>query len=256
MKNFLFDLHDGIALLTINRPEVRNALNTECQLELIDFIDQVNHREDIKAVIITGTGEKAFAAGADIAGLKDRTMVTVLEGVFPKAFKCISECEKPVIAAVNGSAFGGGCELALASDIRIASENAKFCLPELGIGIMPGGGGSRRLARIIGEGRAKEIILTGRVVRAEEAFSIGLVSKVVPGDQLIDAATETAKMILEKGPLAVRLEKKVLNMALSSDEESARLMELFSYCMLIASEDRLEGMNAFLEKRKPQFKGN
>lgn len=254
-NTILFEQRDGLAFLTLNRPEVRNALNVQLQRELIDVIEYVNMSEDIKVVILTGAGDKAFAAGSDISGMKDRTMLAVLNGIFAKAVTCLAECEKPVIAAVNGAAYGGGCELALAADIRIASDTARFALPETGLGIMPGGGGCRRLATLIGMGRAKEMVFTGRSVGAEEALRIGLVTGVYPQEQLSAAVLALAEKIMEKGPFALRMAKKVLNLSQSVDEQSGRLLELFSYCMLIASEDRVEGINAFLEKRKPDFKG-
>lgn len=255
LKHFLLEERDGIGIITIHRPEVRNALNTDCQRELIRLMEWANQQEHLGALIITGSGVKAFAAGADIAAIQTRTMTDVLEGVFPKAFQAVAQCDKPVIAAINGAAYGGGCELAVAADIRIAAENAKFAFPEVGIGIMPGGGGTQRLAKLIGLGRAKEMIMTGRVMSAAEALQTGLVTQVVAQDKLMDEAICTAQRILEKGPLAVRMAKKVVGMALSTDEESGRLLELFSYCMLMASHDRLEGCTAFLEKRMPKFTG-
>jgi len=160
-----------------------------------------------------------------------------------------------VIAAVNGAAYGGGCELAMAADIRIASENAKFALPEVGLGLMPGGGGTQMLSSLVGIGRAKEIIFTGRTVNAEEALQIGLVTGVFQREHLLEEALKIAGKLLEKGPFALRMAKKVINLSLSTDMESGKLLELFGYCMLTASEDRVEGINAFLEKRKPDFMG-
>jgi enoyl-CoA hydratase len=167
----------------------------------------------------------------------------------------LEKSSKPIIAAVNGFAFGGGCELALACDIRIASENASFALPELNLGILPGAGGTQRLSKIIGLGRAKEIILTGRSITAEEALRYGLVSKVAPLDKLMESAQETARMILAKGPLAVRLAKKCISASLSTDQDAGMFMELLSIGVLFSSEDRMEGVNAFLEKRRPKFQG-
>lgn len=254
-KNFLYEVTDGIAVFTVNRPEVRNALNTECWEEIGRFVDHINADEGVKLAVVTGVGEKAFVAGADINALKERTMVSVLSGSAQGVLRRLSNCEKPVIAAVNGVAFGGGCELAMACDIRIAAEGAKFALPELGLGIIPGAGGTQRLARLVGLGRAKEMILTGRAVTAQEALQMGLVTRVLPAFDLMDAVMETAKAILSKGPLAVRLAKKAVAASLSADEESGMLLELLSYAVTVASVDRVEGVAAFLEKRPPDFRG-
>ncbi|MCL1816974.1 MAG: enoyl-CoA hydratase-related protein [Clostridiales bacterium] len=254
-KNFLYEMSDGVVVFTVNRPEVRNALNTECWEEIGRFVDQINMDQEVKLAIITGAGEKAFVAGADISAIKQRTMVDALTGIGQNVLRRLAACEKPVIAAVNGLAFGGGCELAMACDIRIASENAKFGLPELGLGIIPGAGGTQRLAKLVGLGRAKEMILTGRAITAQEALQMGLVTKVTPPGELMAAVGETAKAILAKGPLAVRLAKKAVAAALSTDEESGMLLELLSYTIAVASEDRTEGATAFLEKRVPDFQG-
>lgn len=254
-QHFLYNCADGIAHFTVNRPEARNALNTECWEEIGRFVEQINQDDTVKLAIITGAGEKAFVAGADISSLKERTMVSVLGGVAQGVLRKLAACEKPTIAAINGVAFGGGCELAMACDIRIAAEHAKLGLPELGLGVIPGAGGTQRLAKLIGLGRAKEMILTGRAVTAQEALQIGLVTRVVPADQLMDAAGETARAILSKGPLAVRLAKKSIDASMSTDEESGMRLELLSYAVAVASEDRTEGATAFLEKRVPHFKG-
>lgn len=254
-NHFLYEVRDGIAVFTVNRPEVRNALNTECWEEIGRFADHINTDDSVRLAIITGAGEKAFVAGADIKSLKERTMVSVLTGAAQGVLRRLAACEKPVIAAINGVAFGGGCELAMACDIRIAAQHVKMGLPELGLGIIPGAGGTQRLARLVGLGRAKEMILTGRAVTADEALQIGLVTKVVPAEELMDAALETAGMILSKGPLAVRLAKKAIAASMSTDEESGMQLELLSYAVAMASDDRTEGATAFLEKRPPQFKG-
>lgn len=256
LKNFKLELSEGVALLTVNRPEVRNAMNEQCWKELSTFVDFVEGQEDVTAVIITGAGEKAFVAGADIRFLKQRTMVSALEVLAQKTLRKLSACRLPVIAAVNGYAFGGGCELAMACDIRIASEQAAFGLPELGLGILPAGGGTQRLAKLVGLGRAKEIILTGRTVKAEEALSIGLISKIVPQAELIQQAMEIVRAISRKGPLAVRLTKQAINASLATDEDTGMLVEALSYGLVIASDDRMEGVDAFLEKRPPHFSGH
>ncbi|MDR1765961.1 MAG: enoyl-CoA hydratase/isomerase family protein [Lachnospiraceae bacterium] len=254
-NNFLFEVKDGIAYFSVNRPEVLNALNKESWEEIDKFADLLNTDDSIKLAIITGTGEKSFVSGADINFLKARTSITALGGLAQNALQKLENSPKPVIAAVNGYAFGGGCELALACDIRIASENARFALPELSLGILPGAGGTQRLAKLIGQGRAKEMILTSRRITAEEALSYGLVTKVVPLSGLIAEAESTAKTILSKGPVAVNLAKKCVNAALSTDATAGSLLELLSFSVLISSEDRMEGVNSFLEKRTPRFQG-
>ena len=255
-KNFMLETADGIAVLTVNRPEVRNAMNEACWKELSAFVDFVEQEENLSAVIITGAGEKAFVSGADINFLKQRTMISSLEVLAQKTLRKLSACRLPVIAAVNGYAFGGGCELAMACDIRIAAENAAFGLPELGLGILPAGGGTQRLAKLVGLGRAKEIILTGRTVKAEEAAAIGLVGRVVPQAELMEQAREIARTIAKKGPFAVRLTKQAVNASLATDEDTGMLIEALSYGLVIASDDRMEGVDAFLEKRPPHFSGH
>lgn len=252
---FTYQLQDTIATLTINRQEVRNALNGACWEEIDAFISHVNASDDVRLAVFTGAGEKAFAAGADISALRARTMVEALCSRAQTVLRHVAECEKPVIAALNGVAFGGGCELAMACDIRIAADHARLGLPEVGLGVIPGAGGTQRLAKLVGLGRAKELILTGRAVSAQEALQIGLVNRVVPAASLMDAVRETAGSILEKGPLAVRLAKKAVEASLSTDTESGMRLELLSYALAIASEDRLEGTDAFLNKRKPDFQG-
>ena len=254
-RNFIYHLDSGIATLTINRPEVRNALNSQCWEELGAFIQHVDTCDEVRLAVITGSGEKAFAAGADIGALRERTLVSALCSQAQKVLRNVADCEKPVIAALNGVAFGGGCELAMACDIRIAAEHVKMGLPEVGLGVIPGAGGTQRLAKLVGLGRAKEMILTGRAITAQEALQIGLVTKVVSGEKLYEEVRKTANMILEKGPLAVRLAKKAIAASLSTDEESGMRLELLSYAVAIASEDRVEGTCAFLEKRKPNFCG-
>lgn len=255
LKNFLYEVKDSIAVLTVNRPEVRNALNTACWEEIGTFVQEIERDEAVRLAIITGAGEKAFVSGADINSLKERTMISVLSGSAQGVLRKLAACEKPVIAAINGVAFGGGCELAMACDIRIAAEHVKMGLPELGLGVIPGAGGTQRLAKLVGLGRAKEIILTGRAITAQEALSIGLVNKVSPKGELMNTVYETAEQILSKGPLAVRLAKKAIAASLSADEESGMLLELLSYAVAMGSEDRTEGATAFLEKRPPQFQG-
>lgn len=254
-KNFLFSIENNIALFQINRPDVRNALNLECWQEISQFIDDINSNDDVRVAIITGVGEKAFAAGADINMLKERSFVDALSGSAQSTLTKLENSQKPIIAAVNGYAFGGGCELALACDIRVVSHNAIFGLPELSLGILPGAGGTQRLAKLVGLGRAKDVILAGRTFSGEEAVNIGLAYKAVPQEELINAATDIAKNILAKGPLALRLTKQIINASMSTDTNAGQLLELLGYSLLVGSEDKREGIDAFFEKRKPNFNG-
>lgn len=254
-NNFLLDVKDGIALFTVNRPDVLNALNEESWKEIGQFADYLEQEETIQVAIITGCGEKAFVSGADINFLKQRTSVSALGGLATGVLRKIENCAKPIIAAVNGYAFGGGCELAIACDIRLASENARFGLPELALGILPGGGGTQRLSKLVGLGRAKEMILTGRRIKPEEALQYGLVTSVHPAGELLEAAYTTARTICAKGPVAVQLAKKCIAASMSTDQEAGMLLELLSYSVLVSTEDKAEGVDSFLEKRPAEFKG-
>lgn len=254
-QNILVDKSEAIGTITINRPEVRNALDRATWLELKMAIEQLGSDPEVHVVIITGAGDKAFAAGADVRALRDRTMVETLAGENQEILTVLENLPKPVIAAINGYAIGGGCELAMACDIRIASENARFGQPEVGLGILPGAGGTQRLPRLVGLGKAKELILCGDLVDAKEAERIGLVNQVVPLDQLMDTARQVAKKMMAKGPLALRLSKLALNIAVGSDLSTGLLVERLAQAVLFATEDRLEGLTAFLEKRAPAFKG-
>lgn len=257
LKNVLLELEDGIMTVTINRPQVLNALNTETLKELRTAIQEAGQREEVKAVIITGAGEKSFVAGADIAQMRD---LDVLEGrkmtmLGQDVFNEIENLDKPVIAAVNGYALGGGCELAMACDIRIASEKAKFGQPEVNLGIIPGFGGTQRLPRLIGKGRAKYYIFTGQMMTAQEAFNFGLVDMVVAPEELMRKAREIAKTIMVKAPVAVMMAKRAINKGLDMDLDSGIAYETEAYTTAFATRDRIEGMGAFVEKRKAQFQG-
>ncbi|MDR0880601.1 MAG: enoyl-CoA hydratase/isomerase family protein [Clostridioides sp.] len=254
-NNFLLAVEDGIATLTINRPEVRNAMNTECYAELHKLIDWAEAEESVKVIIITGSGEKAFVSGADIVAVKALTGVKNIDSTSKKTMKAIEDCTKPVIAALNGVAFGGGCELALACDIRIVAEKAKLGLPETSLGIIPGAGGTQRLARIAGIGIAKEMILGGRVLNAQEIVNFGMAMKVVPLESLIDECKTVANTMISKGPLALSVAKKLITASMNTDIETGLLLENFAFGVLLDSEDKLEGANSFLEKRKAIFQG-
>ncbi len=250
------DRQDRVAIITINRPEKRNALNIQTREEGAALLDQLRTDESVGVVVFTGAGDKAFIAGADIAEFAGRTAMTQRDVMMSRSlFTAIDSFPKPVIAMINGYCLGGGCELALACDIRIASENASFGQPEINLGIIPGGGGTQRLTRLIGEGNAMEMILTGQIIDARTAFAIGLVNHVVPADQLRAKTLEIANRIAEKSPVALQLAKEAVKLASRSslDEGLRREVDLFALCF--STEDKDEGVSAFLEKRKPVFKG-
>ncbi len=255
-ETLLLERRERVAIITINRPEKRNALNIQTRREGIRVLDELRADEEIRVVVITGAGEKAFIAGADIAEFAGRTSITQREVMLEHSlFNAIDTFPKPVIAMINGYCLGGGCELALACDIRIASETASFGQPEINLGIIPGGGGTQRLTRLVGEGKAMELILSGEIVDAKTALAIGLVNHVVPSDQLEAKTTEIANRIAEKSPIALGLAKEAVKIASRSnlDEGLRREVDLFALCF--ATEDKDEGVKAFLEKRKPVFKG-
>jgi enoyl-CoA hydratase/carnithine racemase len=218
-------------------------------------LEEFRYDDRVGVVVFTGAGDKAFAAGADIGELRERTMLDALTSTMQVVYEEVETCEKPTIAAVNGYALGGGCELAMACDIRLASENARFGQPEVTLAILPGAGGTQRLARLIGKGRALEMIMTGRLMDAVEALAAGLVSKVVPQEDLMDAVNQTADAILQKGPLAVRLAKLSVQAGYETDQRTGLLIEHLAQAILFTSEDKREGTSAFLEKREPEFKG-
>jgi len=245
----------GIGYVTINRPKVMNALNRETVREIRSAVSSMNEDPEVSVIILTGAGEKAFAAGADIAELAE------LDGISGKelaesgqeAFSFIESAPKVTIAAVNGFALGGGCELAMACTIRIASENAKFGQPEVNLGIIPGYGGTQRLARLVGKGRAMELILTGRMINAEEALRIGLVSRVTKPEELMAEAKDLASKLAEKGPLALSAAKEAVDRGCEMGLREALSLEAALFSGLCATSDMKEGMKAFLEKRKAQF---
>lgn len=253
-RAFKLDVKDGIAYFTINRPEARNALNPDCFQDLNDFLDFLKDTPEIKVAIITGEGEKAFIAGADINNVRTKTGAQHVHAPsLEPILRRFESCSIPIIAAINGFAFGGGFELALACDIRIASENARFGLPEASLGIYPGAGGTQRLARMAGIGVAKEVIMAGRVLKPDEAKALGIVMDVVPHANLLDEAAAVAKKMMEKGPLALTLAKKVITASLDTDYTTGALLETLGYSILLDSKDKTEGMNAFLEKRPAMF---
>lgn len=255
-ETLLLERRGRVAIITINRPEKRNALNIKTREEGAAVLEELREDDSVGVVVITGAGDKAFIAGADIAEFAGRTALTQRAVMVGRSlFNAIDTFPKPIIAMINGYCLGGGCEVALACDIRIANENASFGQPEINLGIIPGGGGTQRLTRLVGEGKAMEMILTGEIIDAQTAFAIGLVNHVVPRDQLEARTMEIANRIAEKGPIAVSLAKEAVKIASRSnlDDGLRREVDLFALCF--STEDKDEGVNAFLEKRKPVFKG-
>lgn len=254
LNNLKVEVKDKVCVITINRPKALNALNSDTLRELSQVIDVVSENEAILGVIITGEG-KVFVAGADIRQMQNykseegRKYAGYAQGIFDK----IEALEKTVIAAVNGYALGGGCELAMSCDIRIASEKAIFGQPEVNLGVIPCFGGTQRLSRLVGTGIAKELIFTGRQVNAEEAKSIGLINKVVPSDLLLEESMKMMNQIVEKAPIAIRYAKVVINKGIDMDLKNALELEKDIACLTFATRDKQEGMNAFIEKRKPVF---
>jgi enoyl-CoA hydratase/carnithine racemase len=249
------DVADHVALVTVDRPDVRNAIDRQVQDELRTVLDAFRDDDRVGAVVITGAGERAFVAGADIGQLRHYDLHTGLAASMQRLYDHLEAYPKPTIAAVNGYALGGGCELAMACDIRIAAASARFGLPETTLSVLPGAGGTQRLARLIGTGRAIEMILTGRIFTADEALTAGLVTSVVPGEQLIAAARETAGTILAKGPVAVRLAKLVVRAGMDADLGTGLVIEQLAQALLYTTEDKREGADAFLGKRAPAFQG-
>jgi len=254
-SNVRVEVAESIATLVIDRPDVKNALDLRTVEEIRAALQMLAAREDAGVLIVTGAGETAFVSGADINDIRARGRDAGLAAINSSLFAEIERFPRPTIAAVNGYALGGGCELALACDIRIAADTAKFGQPELGLGIIPGAGATQRLPRIVGMGRAKYLILTGEIIDARQALEIGLVSALTPPGQLQVRARELAKKILRQGPLAARLAKVALNASARVDMDSGLLIETLAQALCYSSDDKLEGTSAFLEKRKPKFTG-
>jgi enoyl-CoA hydratase len=256
-ETLLFEIRDGIAFITINRPDKLNALNDQVMLELGDAAERIATEPEIKGAIVTGAGPKAFVAGADIGDLAK-------QGPFDgkaraqkgqAVLRRLETCGKPVIAAINGFALGGGCELAMACHIRIASENAKFGQPEVKLGIAPGYGGTQRLPRLVGKGVALQLILTGEMIDAAEAYRIGLVNKVVPAANVLAESEKMMRGILAMGPLAVQLSMEAVDQGLEMSLDEGLLLEANHFGLLAATQDMKEGLTAFLEKRSAKFQG-
>jgi enoyl-CoA hydratase len=256
-KTLIYEKKDNIGLLTINRPEKMNAISRELTSELKQLLDEIESDEELKVLVITGAGDKAFVAGADVNEIVDREakMGRRVSKERQEIFSRVENLHVPSIAAVNGYALGGGLELALACSIRICSEKAQFGAPEVKLGIIPGDGGTQRLPRLVGLGRAMEMILTGDFIDAQEAYRIGLVNKIVPSERLMSAAMELAKKIASRPPLAVRYAKEAVNRSQEGATVSGFALESFLHALSCTTEDKKEGVAAFLEKRKGEFKG-
>lgn len=257
METLLFDVSGHVAKVTINRPKVLNALSPQVYQELYNLFSQIASRRDVRVAIITGAGEKAFSAGADISAMVSLAAneARALAQLGHRVANLISFLPQPVIAAINGLALGGGCELALACDLRVASTSAKLGQPEINLAVIPGGGGTQRLTHLVGVARAKELIFTGRVISAEEAFQIGLVNRVVEPAELMPTAEKLAEDLCAKGPIALALAKAAINQSVETSLGAGLTYEIECFASCFATQDQKEGMRAFLEKRSPKFEG-
>ena len=255
MPNIITEIKDRIGYIWINRPEVHNALNQEIWREVRDAFVSLDGADEVAVIIVSGRGDKAFVAGSDVNYLRRRTAVQTLDRETSQILTQIAGVRKPTIAAVNGYAFGGGCELALACDIRIASERAKLGQTEINLGIIPGAGGTQRLCRTVGLAKGLEMVITGEIVDAYEAEKIGLVNKVVPHERLMEEAVDMANRIKQKSPIIVRLAKAACKDGYGTDMNTAVLMESLYQTVAFTTQDHLEGIDAFLEKRPPAFTG-
>jgi len=253
-RSLRLEISDGIAVLTIQRPESRNAISLEVVNEMHAALQALGQDETTRVLILTGSGRAAFASGADIRELRDRRAAEALRGINSSLFMAVERFPLPTIAAVAGYALGGGCELALSCDLRVAGESARFGQPEVGLGIIPAAGGTYRLPRIVGAGRARELILTGRIIDADEALAIGLVNRVVPDERVLEEARATALLMARKGPLALRAAKMALA-ASAYGPDAGHIAERLAQALLFESDDKREGMSAFLERRPPRFAG-
>jgi len=255
--NLLYEKKDGIATITINRPKALNALNEETLPEFLSSLEDAEKDKKVRVIVITGAGEKAFCAGLDLKTVKDISVIKAVETsrLGQKLTLAIEELGKPVIAAINGYALGGGLELAMACDIRIASENARIGQTEVNVGLIPGWGGTQRLPRLVGKGIAKELVFTGKMIDAKTAERIGLINMVVPPEKLKSAVEELSKVIMSKPPIAIKLAKELINSSIETDQGTGLVHEAEAFGILASTEDYREGVSAFIEKRKPEYKG-
>ncbi|WLD94131.1 enoyl-CoA hydratase-related protein [Alkalihalobacillus sp. AL-G] len=257
MSSILYEVKNHIAYVTINRPEVLNCFNLDTLKQLGDVVEQIHHNPEVRVAIFTGAGDKSFSAGADLKERKSLTEHEVRRNVtkIREVFTAVDKLPQPTIAAVNGYAFGGGFELALSCDFRIAVEGAKMGLTELGWAIIPGAGGTQRLPRLIGQAKAMELILTAKKLSSEEALGYGIVNEVVSGDSLIQTAEQWAERMLQNGPIALKQAKYAIKQGMNVDLETGLNLEAKAYEVTIPTKDRVEALVAFGEKRPPQFKG-
>jgi enoyl-CoA hydratase len=257
LENVLYEKRDGIAYVTLNRPRVLNALNKATWQDLRTAFEDARDDAAVCGIILTGAGDKAFIAGADISELATVSAVQAEESSRngQEVLNLVENLGKPVIAAVNGFALGGGCETAMACTIRVASENAKFGQPEVALGLIPGGGGTQRLPRLVGKGRALQLILSGEIISAQEAYRIGLVNEVVPAAELITRSEAILKKIFSNAPLAVKFSLEAVNKGMETSQSEGLALEASFFGLCAGTEDKNEGTQAFLQKRRPQFQG-
>lgn len=251
----LLNVEDYVGTIKVNRPEKRNAMNSESWIELRDAVNYFNQLKEVRVIVITGAGDQSFVSGADIEWLRERQPLDIYGSAVQDVLLCVYQSKKPVIAAINGYALGGGCELATVCDFRIASEHAKFGQPEITLGILPAGGGTQQLTKLIGLPRAKELILTGRIIGAQKAYDYGLINEVVPKEEFKDKVREFAEMLSKKPPIALMLAKIALNESVTSDLNAGLALEKSLQAILFSTQDKVEGTTAFLEKRDAQFIG-
>lgn len=255
-ESLLVEIDERVATVTINRPDKRNALSATVRKDLIAAVTRLVDDDDVRVIVLTGAGDKAFVAGADIGEFAGRTPLEQRAAMdAPRVFDVIAESPKPTIASINGFALGGGCELAMACDTRIAARSARLGQPEVRLGILPGGGGTQRLPRLVGVGRALRLMLTGEMIDADTAFAVGLVDEVVDDDQLRERTRDLARSIAAHSPVALRLIKEAVRAAMDAPLSAGLRHERELFVTAFASEDRTEGVAAFLEKRTPAFKG-
>ncbi len=256
-KNLLFTVEDGVATITFNRPKALNAMNSETMGELLEAVNLCKKDDSIKAIILTGSGDKAFVAGADISEMKDlrpKEALAFME-LGHETLRALETLPKPSIAAINGFALGGGTEISMACDMRFASETARFGQPEILIGLIPGWGGTQRLSRLVGLGRAKELVMGGGQMDAKRAYEIGLVNQIFPADQLLDATKKFAKRLAGMPGFAIKMAKHAMNFGYDLSLDNANRLEMECCAQCFSTDDQKEGMGAFLEKRKPNFQG-
>ncbi len=258
LKNVIYEKKEGIVTVTINRPQKRNALNRATRRELRSVLEEIRSSDEVRVLIITGAGDQAFVAGADITELKEMNqwdMMNYLSTLSQQLYTDFANLEIPTIAMINGYCLGGGLELALACDIRVASEDASFGQPEVRLGVIPGGGATQRLPSLVGPSVAKELMFTGRIIDAKEALRIGLINRVVPKDKLKETVRELAGDLAEKSSIVLKLIKRSVNRGFQATIDIGLAYEALAQCLCFTTEDHEEGLSAFLEKRKPDFRG-